>query len=83
MQKWIFVRKRAICESNANVHMSWGHKVLHNEGLDTNAHRYCVQVVQKKEESTIWQHPAKQEHPRNCATAQKLPPPEVKKKSGL
>ena len=53
-----------------------GNKAVREEGLDTNAHCCCVQVVQKKKSNST---PTKQEKPKNCATAQKLPAPKEKR----
>ena len=60
------------------MQMCWEHKAVCKEGLHTNAHRCWAQVVREKKTQSDSTR-AKQEHPRNCATAQKLPPPKVKK----
>ena len=62
-----FFLEKAICESCTNVQLCWVHKTVRQKGLGTNAHRCCVQVVQKNQLDST---PA---NPRNCATAQKLP----------
>ena len=48
---------------------------MRKEGLDTNAHRFCVQVVQK--ESIVSHHPKTRAPQKLCNSP--LLPPKVKK----
>ena len=68
MQKCNFYEKKAICESGANVQMWLGHKAARKEGLDTNAHRCRVQVVQKKKAQSLTAPPKLCNSPKTAAS---------------